>query len=204
MAGVIAPGLGVLALRAAAPPVLAVGRWSLGVLQRHNWLGWCAPRQRRRFQRSARCGAAWAPRARAAKAAPPAPPAHARGRWRGCACTAAEWAEPRADAARPPRPRARLASRRFRWMCGFAIAQYGAARGKRRRMRTELAHVLADISGADLQRLLGALPAWVSYPEYERVTWLNTVIKEVRKPQQRAQHAARMHAPRGCARGCGR
>ena len=47
-------------------------------------------------------------------------------------------------------------------------------------MRTELAHVLADISGADLQRLLGALPAWVSYPEYERVTWLNTVIQEAR------------------------
>ena len=67
-------------------------------------------------------------------------------------------------------------------------------------MRTELAHVLADISGADLQRLLGALPAWVSYPEYERVTWLNTVIQEVRL--RRCAHGSEASAaPRegGCA-----
>ena len=68
-----------------------------------------------------------------------------------------------------------------RWAFGFAVAHYGNMRAHRRRLRTELTQVLADISGPDLQRLLGALPAWVAYPEYERVTWLNDVIKQVRQ-----------------------
>jgi hypothetical protein len=61
-------------------------------------------------------------------------------------------------------------------------------------MRTELTHVLADISGADLQRLLGALPAWVSYPEYERVTWLNTVIKEARARRRAPRRVGPVHS----------
>jgi hypothetical protein len=64
--------------------------------------------------------------------------------------------------------------------------------------------VLADISGNDLQRLLGALPAWVSYPEYERVTWLNTVIKEVRcaRPAPRESAAAAAAGGGTAARAC--
>ena len=65
-----------------------------------------------------------------------------------------------------------------RWACGFAVAKYGAVKHRRRRLRTELTHVLADISGPDLQRLLGSLPAWVQYPDYERVAWLNAVIRQ--------------------------
>lgn len=64
------------------------------------------------------------------------------------------------------------------WAAGYAAASYGNGRRHRRKLRTEFAAVLADISGPDLTRLLGSLPAWVSYPEYERVSWLNGVIKQ--------------------------
>ncbi len=189
----VAPAAGMLALRAVAPPVLAVGRWGVNVLKRHSWLGWCVPVRHHcaaqpaqptaqsllpEATRHCTCGlrdrAAYAAAAlaRYSRLCAQIP---SRLRARSCPGTAA----PPADA-----PRAR-------WVCGFAVAQYGNVRAKQRRFRTELTQVLADISGPDLQRLLGALPAWVAYPEYERVTWLNDVIKQARRPR-RTWHAAQV------------
>jgi hypothetical protein len=37
----MAPAAGLLALRAAAPPVVALGGWSVSLLRRNAWLGWC-------------------------------------------------------------------------------------------------------------------------------------------------------------------
>jgi hypothetical protein len=83
----IAPGLSVLALRAVAPPVLAVGGWGVRVLRRHAWLGWYGAAQsfvpffrRRPWQPAAAPRAAAqrlaapraAPRRRARRARPPA------------------------------------------------------------------------------------------------------------------------------------
>jgi hypothetical protein len=210
----VAPALSMLALRGVAPPLLAVGRLGVRLLHRHAWVGWCVARVAERAERNmrprthGRAGACALARCLLAAA---------RARARG-SCARAQTRLPtrlhaprRAPQNTPPARKTlfspaslRLTTRSLhaphprshpplpRWACGFAVAQYGAGRSRRRRLRTELTQVLADISGDDLQRLLGALPAWVSYPEYERVTWLNTVIKEVcARARKRRRRAAR-------------
>ena len=60
-----------------------------------------------------------------------------------------------------------------------------------------------DPDPRDLKRLLGALPSWVQFPDFERASWVNSVLVKARIPAPPAGTTARFGLSSGralCAR----
>lgn len=69
------------------------------------------------------------------------------------------------------------------WFASFALGAYmsknAADRRARLKFRSEALAKLADANAETLKLLIGELPTWCSYPDYDRVTWLNTMILQM-------------------------
>ncbi|KAL4444585.1 hypothetical protein ABPG77_002402 [Micractinium sp. CCAP 211/92] len=59
--------------------------------------------------------------------------------------------------------------------------KYSLSRGSARRRQREAVRQLNQLDADELRRLLGGvnLPSWVTYPDYQRVQWVSTMVRQI-------------------------
>lgn len=64
-------------------------------------------------------------------------------------------------------------------LLGSYMSTYAAERRARLKFKSDALAKLADANAETLKLLIGELPSWVNYPDFDRVTWLNTLIAQM-------------------------
>lgn len=64
-------------------------------------------------------------------------------------------------------------------LLGAYCSKNAAERKAKLKWKSEALAKLADADADTLKLLLGELPTWCNYPDYDRVTWLNTLLMQL-------------------------